>query len=296
MKEEDKLYQENLDATVELQKSQINILLSDFLIRIKQFNENGLFADDDFIIIKERTLSFIDEMYSHENRSIFHTTDYDDFKKHLPKLESFIIEFKQKNKDNIITDVFYKQILNWALVYKSINDNTRLTRLRSIINYCVSGKLSEKEIILIKGEVDNISNYNYTGFIDSYMFQDILYWIIFRIMNIIDYDVFCKEIINNNVYSLNDDNKHILLGEEEGIRGFIKNTYEQYGCTVINKSIKKSKVTIVLKQHPYIITVKRYKTFFWRFWKKKIILSDVNGKNYNYSQNEINNVLKNNSK
>ena len=59
--------------------------------------------------------------------------------------------------------------------------------------------------------------------------EELLYWIVFRVTNIIDQNVFRKEVIKKKIYYLDDDCKHILLGDDHGIKGFVKELYEKYG-------------------------------------------------------------------
>lgn len=153
------------------------------------------------------------------------------------------------------------------------------------------GYISENEFLLIKDKVLNCTPNTRYGL--NYVYNDIKTWIKFLKIGMINNGTFCNEITNILVCDMFDEKKYpALLLDYSSIKTLIINLSE-LGCKLISKDISQNKMTIIMKKDPIIITIIRYKTFYWREWKKKAIITDINGKEYlrSSSNSEIYNMV-----
>ena len=81
-----------------------------------------------------------------------------------------------------------------------------------------------------------------------------------------------------------------MLSDDAPIKNQIISLSE-IGCKITEKSVSRNKITVIMKKGPYTITITRYKSFYWREWKKKTLLTDIDGNKYNYTSSEIYNIV-----
>ena len=110
-------------------------------------------------------------------------------------------------------------------------------------------------------------------------------------IGLINNSTFCNEINNILIYDIFDEKKFpVLLSDHASIKNQIINLSE-IGCKITSKDITRNKISIAMKKDPYIIEIVRYKSFFWREWKKKTRVTHINGNKYNYSSSEIYSIV-----
>ncbi len=153
------------------------------------------------------------------------------------------------------------------------------------------GYITEKEFFLIKDSV--LSCTPNTRYDPRYAYNDIKTWIKFLKIGLINNSMFCSEIRNILVCDMYDEKNYpALLLDYSPIKTLIVSLSE-LGCKISSKDISRNKMTITMKKDSIIITIIRYKTFYWREWKKKAFITDINGKEYlrSNSNTEIYNMV-----
>ena len=149
-----------------------------------------------------------------------------------------------------------------------------------------TGYITENEFQMIKNSIFNCK-------VNTIISKDIIHkdlnnWIVFLKIGLIDRNTFCNEI--KNILAYNYKNSLELLSDDAPIKNHIINLSE-VGCKITDKTISQNRITVVMKKGQYIITIIRYKSFFWREWKKKAHITDINGNKYNYSIADFYNVV-----
>lgn len=152
------------------------------------------------------------------------------------------------------------------------------------------GFISDEEFKTIKNDIFNC-NVNIRGASISYIQKDLKNWIMFLKIGLINNYTFCNEISSILTYDIFDEGKlPALLSDDAPIKNHIINLSE-IGCEIISKDTTRNRISVTMKKNPYVIEIVRYKSFFWREWKKKIQVTDINGNKYNYSISEIYNIV-----
>lgn len=152
------------------------------------------------------------------------------------------------------------------------------------------GYISDYEFNTIKNNVFNCK-VNIAGVSVSYIQKDLKNWIMFLKIGLINNSTFCNGINNILIYNIFDEKRFpALLSDDAPIKNQIINLSE-IGCKITEKSFSRNNMTVIMKKGPYTITITRYKSFFWREWKKKTLLTDIDGNKYNYTSSEIYNIV-----
>lgn len=145
-----------------------------------------------------------------------------------------------------------------------------------------TGYISDYEFKTIKNDIFNC-NINIRGASIRYIQNDLKNWIMFLKIGLINNYTFCNEISSILTYDIFDERKFpVLLSDDAPIKSIIIGFYNS-GCTIENKLISKNEQVVVMTKKPYIVTIRRYRSFFFRDWKSKIIFTDNYGTNYKYT-------------
>ena len=122
-----------------------------------------------------------------------------------------------------------------------------------------TGYITENEFQMIKNSIFNCK-------VNTIISKDIIHkdlnnWIVFLKIGLIDRNTFCNEI--KNILAYNYKNSLELLSDDAPIKNHIINLSE-VGCKINDKTISQNRIIVVMQKGQYIITIIRYKSFFWR--------------------------------